>query len=218
MRYQPGHKEEKRKELLKASGRQVKKTGFAATGVDALMQAAGVTSGAFYSHFSSKADLLKALIESELQASREMWAGNPHDTAEDWLGFELDRYLNLAHVKHPEAGCVLPGLAAEIARADLSVRELYEAEMLKGHEILARRLGSNDLAWVFICQLVGAIHVARAMPGEAMQRAIIEASKRHLREAVSQLADASDAPDASHARDAVKPPGAPSRGSKRTRS
>lgn len=185
MRYKPGHKEEKRKELLKASGNLVKKSGFAATGVDALMQAAGVTSGAFYSHFSSKTDLLKALIESELLASRQMWAGNPHETAEEWISFELDRYLSLAHVKHPEAGCVLPSLAAEIARADSTVRELYEKELLKGQEILARRVGSDDLAWAFICQLVGAILMARAMPSEAMQRTIIEASKRFLKDAVS---------------------------------
>lgn len=186
MRYKAGHKEEKRSQLLKTSGGMVKKGGFAATGVDALMQAAGVTSGAFYSHFASKTDLLKALIESELLASREMWAGNPHETAQEWIDFELDRYLNMGHVKHPEAGCVLPSLAAEIARADVSVREIYEKELLKGQQILAKRIGNEDLAWAFICQLVGAILVARAMPDEAMQRTVIEASRRFLKDAVSQ--------------------------------
>ncbi len=127
------------------TGRKVKVNGFAATGVDALAQAAGMTSGAFYSHFGSKSDWLKALIEAELAASREMWAGNPHDTAEDWLSFELDRYLCLAHVKHPEAGCAVPGLAAEIARGDASVRAQYQEEMRKGHAILAQRLGTTML-------------------------------------------------------------------------
>jgi TetR/AcrR family transcriptional repressor of nem operon len=189
MRYQPGDKEKKRKELLKASGGLVKKNGFAATGVDALMQAAGVTSGAFYSHFSSKSELLKALIESELLSSREMWAGNPHQTADEWIAFELDRYLNIGHVKYPEAGCVLPSLAAEIGRADTPVRELYEHELMKGQKVLAERLGSEELAWAFICQLVGAILMARAMPNEAAQRTIIEASKRFLKDAVSRQAD-----------------------------
>ena len=187
MRYRPDHKEEKRKELLKASGGLVKSSGFAATGVDAMMQAAGMTSGAFYSHFASKSNLFKALIETELLASREMWAGNPHETAEEWLGFELDRYLSMGHVRHPEAGCILPSLAAEIARSDMSVRELYEREFLKGHQILARRLGSEELAWAFICQLVGAILMARAMPDEATQRTIIDASKRFLKDAISRL-------------------------------
>lgn len=189
MRYKPGHKEEKRKELLKASGALVKQGGFAGTGVDALMQAAGVTSGAFYSHFSSKSDLLKALVENELQASREMWAGNPHETAEEWLSFELDRYLNMGHVKHPEAGCVLPSLGAEIARADLSVRELCERELLKGQQVLATRLGSEELAWAFLCQLVGAILLARALPSESTQRMIIESSKRILKDAIARATD-----------------------------
>ncbi len=192
MRYKPGHKEEKRKELLKTSGAIVKANGFGATGVDALMQAAGVTSGAFYSHFSSKSDLLKALIESELLASREMWAGNPHETAEDWLSFELDRYLSPSHVRHPEAGCILPSLAAEISRADDSVRELLEQELLKGQQVLAKRLQSDELAWSFLCQLVGAILLARAVPDETTQRSIIEASKRFLKGTIARLSDQPD--------------------------
>ncbi|TFV98637.1 TetR/AcrR family transcriptional regulator [Oxalobacteraceae bacterium OM1] len=186
MRYRPKHKEEKRKELLQASGSLAKQNGFAATGVDALMQAAGVTSGAFYGHFASKSELLEALIESELLASREMWAGNPHETAEDWIAFELDRYLNLAHVKHPEAGCILPSLGAEIARADVSVRKTYARELAKGHAILAKRVGSDELAWAMICQLVGAILIARAMPSPAMQRTILESSKQFLKSNLNQ--------------------------------
>ncbi|WP_296445409.1 TetR/AcrR family transcriptional regulator [Rhodoferax sp. UBA5149] len=188
MRYPPGHKQEKRKELLKTSGSLVKEGGFATTGVDALMEAAGVTSGTFYSHFSSKTDLLKALIENELQISRDMWAGNPHETAEEWIDFELDRYLCLSHVKHPQAGCVLPALGAEIARADRSVKLLYEKELLKGTNILSKRLGSESLAWAFICQLVGALVMARAMPSEAGQKMIIESSKQFLKRAISDIA------------------------------
>lgn len=192
MRYPPGHKEEKRKELLKASGALVKDRGFAASGVDALTEAAGVTSGAFYSHFASKNDLLKALIESELQSSREMWAGNPHQTAEDWIGFELDRYLSMSHVRHPEAGCVLPALGAEIARASEEVRAACAQELARGIEILEQRLGSQDLAWAFLCQMVGAILMARTMPNQKSQRAVIESSKRFLREAVARMAAAPD--------------------------
>ena len=90
-------------------------------------------------------------------------------------------------MKHPDAGCAVPGLAAEIARADASVRELYQEEMRKGHAILAQRLGDDDAAWAMIAQLVGAIHIARAMPDEAMQRMIVEASKRFLQDAVTRL-------------------------------
>ena len=77
MRYKAGYKEEKRKELLEISGQLAKKNGFGATGVDTFMKAAGVTSGAFYSHFSSKNDLFKALVENELKDSIKKWDNNP---------------------------------------------------------------------------------------------------------------------------------------------
>jgi TetR/AcrR family transcriptional repressor of nem operon len=187
VRYPPGHKQGKRQELLKASGELVKARGFAATGVDALTQAAGVTSGAFYSHFASKTDLLKALIESELQLSRDMWAGNPHETAQEWIDFELDRYLSLSHVQSPASGCVLPALIAEISRSNEDVRTLYEAELRKGMQLLAQRLGSEALAWAFISQMVGALAMARAMPDEAGQLAILQASKQLLKRLASDL-------------------------------
>lgn len=200
MRYPPGHKEEKRRELLKASGALVKERGFAASGVDALTEAAGVTSGAFYSHFTSKNDLLKALVESELRASNEMWAANPHETAEDWIGYELDRYLSMSHVRHPEAGCVLPALGAEIARADGDVKKAYARELAKGIDILTRRLGDEDRAWAFLCQMVGAILLARTMPDQKSQRALIESSKRFLQAAVSGRGQAASMKKASTAK------------------
>lgn len=48
--------------------------------------------------------------------------------------------------------------------------------------------GDDDAAWAMIAQLVGAIHIARAMPDEAMQRMIVEASKRFLQDAGTRLA------------------------------
>jgi len=186
MRYPAGHKQEKRKELLKVSGALIKEGGYAATGIDSLMQAAGVTSGAFYSHFSSKTELLKALVEHELFNSRALWAEKPDASVEEWLEFELDRYLNMRHVRHPEAGCMLPALGAEIARSDVAVKEIYEQEMLKVVAVLAQRLGCDERAWAFICQMVGAMLLARAMPTAAGQKTIIESSKHFLFNALSR--------------------------------
>ncbi len=185
MRYSPGYKEKKYAELLKTSGRVLKKNGFAATGVDALMHAAGMTSGAFYSHFASKSDLLLSIVTSELTNSQNLWASNPYDSAEEWIDFELDRYLSLQHVQHPEDGCMLPALSAEVARADLSIRERYEQELSKGHSILTQRLGDEHLAWVFICQLAGSILIARALHDENLQRSVINASKFFLKNALA---------------------------------
>ena len=62
MRYPAEHKQQKRQDLLRSSGALIKEGGFSATGIDAIAQTAGVTSGAMYSHFSSKSDLFLSLI------------------------------------------------------------------------------------------------------------------------------------------------------------
>lgn len=183
MRYKPGHKEEKRKALLKASGSLAKRNGFAATGVDALMHVAGVTSGAFYGHFASKTDLFTALIENEVQASCAMWQNNPQQDIDAWIDCTLNQYLSMQHIQHPEAGCVLPALLAEIGRADEKTKNVFAQEMHKGLEIVARLLGSQERAWALVTQLIGAVQMARAMPDAATQKSIIEASRQLLKQA-----------------------------------
>ena len=167
MRYPSGHKPQKRKDLLQASGALIKAGGFAATGIDAMAQAAGVTSGAFYSHFGSKGDLLKALIERELQHSTEMWAGKLDQSLAQWLDYVMRHYLSLDHVQHPESGCVLPALGAEIARSDTAVKEVFAHELQKGINGLAERLGDPQLATAVISQMVagGQQNAAEAASG-----------------------------------------------------
>lgn len=181
MRYAAGYKQQKRQELLYISGQLAKQHGFDATGVDSFMKAAGVTSGAFYSHFSSKQDLLKALITSELQRSCSMWQSNPADNAADWIDFELERYLTLAHLNRPDHGCALPALASEISRADEAVKQAYQQELMRGHALFAAQLGSAEKAWAMLSQLAGAILIARAIPDPALQQNILEANKTMMR-------------------------------------
>ncbi|WP_180024786.1 TetR/AcrR family transcriptional regulator [Acinetobacter sp. YH1901134] len=182
MRYKPEYKQQKRQELLNITGQIAKQNGFAATGVDGFMKAAGVTSGAFYSHFSSKQELLKALIEHELQHSFDMWQSNPHHNAADWINFELDRYLTPSHLEHPEQGCVLPTLATEVARADDTIKQAYEKELLRGQALFSQHLGSEEHAWAIICQLAGAILIARAAADPHLQKTILNANKMMIRQ------------------------------------
>ena len=116
MRYSPEQKAESRERLVRASAALAKQEGFAATGIDALAKAADLTSGAFYKHFEGKSELLAAIVESELGATRARFAAiDARDEAQVLAA--IDAYLSLGHVKHAEAGCLLPTLAAEIARS-----------------------------------------------------------------------------------------------------
>lgn len=189
MRYKSGYKEQKRQELLDISGQLAKKNGFNATGVDGFMKAAGVTSGAFYSHFSSKNDLFKALIENELQHSIQMWQDNPYDEPAQWIDFELNRYLALSHVEQPERGCALPSLASEIARSDDEIKQAYQNELIRGQKIFLKHLDSEETAWAVMCQLVGAILMARSIADDALKVIILESSKKSINAFIAHSAN-----------------------------
>ncbi|MCY1274046.1 hypothetical protein D9M68_288870 [compost metagenome] len=186
MRYSSSHKEDTRQRLLHSSGAIAKRGGFATAGVDGLMKAIGLTGGAFYSHFSSKDELFAAVVAHELSHSARMLAGEKGEFSRDKLERCLRRYLDLAHVQHPEKGCVLPSLGAEIARADVAVRETAEHWLLKLQRAWAEVLGSEQDAWALLTQCVGALVLARMVASEETQRAIIEASRGMLAEVLGR--------------------------------
>lgn len=170
---------QKRQALLKASGALAKSRGFAASGIDALMKAAGLTSGAFYHHFRSKPDLLKALITEELNQVSQSWQQSELSD-QQWLEQLIRIYLSASHAEHPENGCLLPALTAEIGRADQLTRQLFQQHCAELHDVLASRLHQPELAWAFIGQLLGSLQLARSMPDPASRRAILTSGQQLL--------------------------------------
>ncbi|MEN9867123.1 MAG: hypothetical protein RL748_2713 [Pseudomonadota bacterium] len=177
MRYTANHKQATRAHLLKVTGSLVKKQGFAATGVDALMAAAGLTSGAFYSHFGSKKALLEAIIENELARSQRFFAANSPEAAM----VAVEKYLSLHHINHPETGCPLPTLTSEIARADASTKAAFEAGMGKLQQQIAAVLQDQDKAWAVIATMMGAVSVARGMVSDAARQAVLDGALAQVR-------------------------------------
>jgi TetR/AcrR family transcriptional repressor of nem operon len=61
-----------RERILGAAQQLVMERGFSATTVDAILEAAGASKGAFFHHFSSKADLGHVLVERYARADGEL--------------------------------------------------------------------------------------------------------------------------------------------------
>jgi AcrR family transcriptional regulator len=178
MRYPPEHKESTRARLLEAGGALAKKDGFASTGVDGLMAAVGLTSGAFYSHFRSKAELLEAIVESELGRSLDSFAGK---TGEQ-LAAVLESYLSTAHVDEPARGCAVTTLSTEVARSTMATREVFERMMIRIKDELSTHLARDGEAWIMISQMVGAVMIARAMASGKARESLLEAVLQRCRE------------------------------------
>jgi TetR/AcrR family transcriptional repressor of nem operon len=174
MRYAKDHKAETRKHLLETSGALAKEKGFASTGVDAFVGEAGLTSGAFYSHFGSKAELFTELVESELAASVNMFADNaPELPTDQWITRQLKTYLHWKHVQNPRTGCALPALGAEIARSNDATKIKYEEAIKQVHAL-----------WAVVSQLVGSLVLARASSSEDLAKEILAASQEFLEKAL----------------------------------
>lgn len=189
MRYSATHKEETRQRLLDSSGALAKQGGFATTGVDGLMKAVGLSGGAFYNHFGSKDELFAAIVARELQQSVERLAGKGKVLDRARLERSLKRYLSVAHVQDASAGCAIPALGAEIARADASVRQSAEEALLELQQAWAEVLGSPEDAWALLAQCVGALVVARMVASEKTQKAVIESSRDFLLRHIDESSD-----------------------------
>jgi AcrR family transcriptional regulator len=188
VRYPKEHREQARQRLVEGGARLAKKRGFTAAGVDDLAAAAGVTSGAVYKQFSGKSDLLAAIIQAELERSATRFASVPiGDVAK--LDKALAAYISPEHVGHPELGCALPSLTADVARADSGVRRAFEDGLLAVQAALKSHLRSDDAAWALIAQSVGAVMLARAMQDEAARRKVLTAVKRNARALVREARD-----------------------------
>lgn len=182
MRYSSTHKQQTREKLLDSSRAIAKKDGFGTTGVDALMSAIGLTGGAFYSHFGSKADLFAQLIAREVELSTDMLAGD-ENSPPDHVSKRIRSYLSTYHALHPEDGCVLPTLGPEIARSSPQVKANVEAMLKRLQRSWASRLDDNDSGWALIAQCVGAILLARVVESERTRQEILASSRRFLEKA-----------------------------------
>lgn len=78
-----------RAKLIAAAHATVRKQGYAATTVDQICGAAGVTKGAFFHHFESKEALAVAAAEGWTERARPMFEMPPHTRLDD----PLDRLL-----------------------------------------------------------------------------------------------------------------------------
>ncbi|AIG05821.1 TetR family transcriptional regulator [Pseudomonas fluorescens] len=185
MRYSVSHKQQTRDKLLQSSAALAKKEGFASVGVDGLMKAIGLSGGAFYSHFSSKDALFSSIVEHELSQSLER-LGEGAVQSRERLARCLKIYLSMAHVEQVQDGCALPSMGAEIARADIAVRQQAQEWICRLQANWARTLESDSLAWAILSQCVGALVVARMMVDPHVQAQVLSSSYNELSQKIAQ--------------------------------
>ncbi|MER9392997.1 MULTISPECIES: TetR/AcrR family transcriptional regulator [unclassified Mesorhizobium] len=176
MRYEKGRKDASRDRIVEVAAQRFRGDGIAASGLAAIMGDAGLTNGAFYPHFQSKAELVReslvAALESQSQQLQEVLAaGGPE------MG--IAAYLSAEHRDNPGAGCASAALLPELARQPPETRQVYTERLL----VLVRQLSAalpqtkdpEAAALGVFATLIGTLQLARAAAGTELSDRILAA-------------------------------------------
>jgi TetR/AcrR family transcriptional regulator, transcriptional repressor for nem operon len=187
---------EARARLIEAARSLVRHKGFAATSVDDLCAAAGVTKGAFFHHFPSKEALGVALVDDWTEMTGAMFASHSYNLKDD----PLDRVLGYLDLRRellgqslPEFSCVAGTTVQETYESSPPIRDAAERSIRSGfgHVLphLAEALAAHpvpgvtaeSLAQQFQVATQGGIILAKALNDAAPAREAFDHLERYLR-------------------------------------
>ena len=144
----------------------------------------------FYRHFDSREHLIAEA------AQRALTQGSAWTIASGKLGGQrgydalIDGYLSTWHRDHPEAGCGVAGVAADVARAGGPARASYTRQVQECLAVLAALTGNPDRqaaereAVLTLSALVGAISMARAVNDPDLSQQLLSSAAAALKERI----------------------------------
>ena len=177
MPYAPEMKQKSRGNILKEAICLFKERGFEDVSIDEVMGEAGLTRGAFYAHFTSKADLIAQAFRAASGVPTPAMA-----SAEE-LGRFADTYVSAMHRDNPGAGCPIAALTPEVAREGPEAREAYTEFLKYFTGVIDSYLGNgkddlSDDALALIAQMVGAVQISRAVSDPMLSTRMLKAGRQ----------------------------------------
>jgi TetR/AcrR family transcriptional regulator, transcriptional repressor for nem operon len=178
VRYTKEHKQATRQRIIEAAGRRFKQDGIDSSGVSTLMADAGLTNGAFYTHFASKDGLVSAVITDQLRGQCE----STDTLTPGRAGVEqlVRQYLSAEHRDNPGYGCPSAALLDEIGRCTDATRHAYTDGVLAVIDVIAAGLAPRDpesvrlKALSIYAGMVGTLQLSRALADRQLADAVLE--------------------------------------------
>jgi TetR/AcrR family transcriptional repressor of nem operon len=180
-----------REKLLKAAFEEIYRRGFQAASLDTILAQAGVTKGALYHHFPTKAALGYAVVDEVVKGLLlERWLGvlhaQPGDPVTALQGTLRHRAANLT-AGEIELGCPLNNLAQEMSPLDEHFRRSVDATFETWREGFAQALArgqaegsvrrdvdAKKVATFIVAAVEGSYGLAKSAQSGPMVRANLE--------------------------------------------
>jgi TetR/AcrR family transcriptional repressor of nem operon len=203
MRRSKQEKQRTHTRIVEAAARQFRAAGIQGTGIDELMRQAGLTHGGFYTHFRQKEALVvEACAAGFAQTQQRLTHAVQTAPATGPIPAIVNGYLCTGHRDHPEEGCVLPTLAAEIARSSPEVRAAFTQIYRRFLEYLdtclpvTAQTHPTDEALVLLAGLVGTMLLARAIDDAELSERLLRVNREFYAQAFSHVPPSREDPTA----------------------
>ena len=182
MPYTKKHKENTRIKILESAFRLFAVKGFDGVTVNVIMNDCGLTRGAFYAHFNSKADLYGASLELSASSSNLAKLKPFNISDKEWVALLLDGYLSLEHVEGASP-CPLAFLATDINTRCAETKATY-ATVYDGMNKAIMQFTTSfvdcdeqDILSV-TSMIIGAVAIARTMDNKNSVISLLTACRR----------------------------------------
>jgi TetR/AcrR family transcriptional repressor of nem operon len=182
---------ENRQKVINVASRLFRKRGFDGIGLKDLMEAAGLTQGAFYKQFKSKEDLAAQASRRALESAALRWSAAAAANPEDPLGAVFALYLSMEHREEVMDGCPIVALGSDAARQSSDVKASFEAGIRAQLKLLGRLLGEtegeepNEEAMAILSTMIGAMVLSRTVSDEQLSQQFLQAAAKSVQSASS---------------------------------
>ncbi|MFB9866848.1 TetR/AcrR family transcriptional regulator [Vreelandella sulfidaeris] len=192
----PNSRKSKTKERILASATELfSRNGFNKVSIGQIMKLAKMTHGAFYAHFSSKEALYHASVRLTLDNTRTARLVKGPLSMQH-LTELVDNYCNLQELEAKQRPGPEAVLFNEIGSEKAEIRTLFEASYLRMKKMLETRLRAlgklkklpfaddrqviADKSRVILASLIGAVAIAKSLPGEVERKQVLIATQRQI--------------------------------------
>ncbi|MCR8549811.1 TetR/AcrR family transcriptional regulator [Salipiger sp. P9] len=167
-----------RERVVATASEMFRAEGYDGIGIAGLMQAAGLTNGAFYKQFDSKEALIAEATAEALARNAEAWQAVLDSAQGDPLAAVSEWYLSAPHIAHREKGCAYAALASEAPRHDARVGRAFEDGLRHTLSLISGAADGDDtMAIRLLSRLIGALMLARAVRDPELAASIVAANR-----------------------------------------